>query len=193
MFLRNYDNRLLAQHIFNGHPYGYSSLVTVSISTNVFGDGYCNIKAGDGGIKPVTIVASGTTPVAVNFSKSGLCFGDGNVPVTYNDYRLSGNIVPNNTKEISREISYDAATRKHKITVTLTYTNTGDMDITISEWGIWSQNPQTTNVSGSLSEWKNNANVSLMYREVLDEPIVIKVGTTSTFTLTLEIPIPLHL
>lgn len=196
MFLRNYDNFMLALHLFS--PVStYPGVANSSISSNSssdFGDGYYNIRGTNGSNQSIFVVnaQSGTGYLIppLMLEPSSICLGDGTTEVTYDDYKLSGNVVDNKLVRISREVAYDTETGKWKVTLVATYNNSGDTDITISEWGLWRKN---VNTMGSYNTFNNSEQYcALVFREVLDEPIVIEAGTTATLTFSIDIPMPNH-
>lgn len=181
MFLRNYDNCLIGMHCFNGT---YSS---VGNANDSFGDGAYNQRTSTG-TNAVVYMTSYCNGAIVRFMVTGICLGDGNTAVTYEDYKLSGKVVENKLVHVSTARKYDTETKKWKMTLIATYSNTGDTDITISEWGLWRNNN-----SESVSYYSHsNAACVLVFREVLETPIVIEAGTTATLTFTLDVPMPNH-
>ena len=108
--------------------------------------------------------------------------------VTYDDYRLSGSVVTNKLIKISRSIKYIADTNKWKVTLKCSYNNSSTTsNVTIKEWGLWRGNSNCDSIT-----FGHDSKSILVYREVLDEPIVIEPNTTATLTFTLEIPMPNH-
>lgn len=195
MFLRNYDNAMLA---FNALNVLNSSLYSISMGSNTvtFEDGVCNQKATSGSIFPVYIISS----TGSNYSKYyhnlmcfdivGICLGDGTSAVSYDDFVMSGNVVENKLVEITRTLFFDEATSKWKLTLVATYNNSSDTNITIAEWGLWRSNSSNSSVASSYSN--SSSYCVLIFREVLDEPIVIEAGTTATLTFSIDIPMPNH-
>jgi hypothetical protein len=172
-----------------------STSLSVSNSKTLFGEGYYNQKMSNGGITDIVLnyppgsyYSLFEAPLA--FSTKAICLGTGDADVTYDDYRLSGDVIPNNLVEVSKNITYNATTHKFKRTLVATYTNTSDADITISEWGWWRYNALGSNTEAAYSNASNEA--ALVYRAVLDDPIVIEAGTTATLTFSIDIPMPNH-
>lgn len=192
MFLRNYDNYMVAAHLTDDLA---SSAVTLNNSTTLFGEGYYNQKLANGGIASIVFnYPSGSYSSyfysLLAFSPRAVCLGNGNADVTYDDYRLSGDVVPNKLVTVSKNVTYNATTHKFKRTLVATYTNTTDKDITIKEWGWWRYNATSMNAEAAYSNTSGEA--VLVYRTVLDDPIVIESGTTATLTFSIDIPMPNH-
>lgn len=193
MFLRNYDNYFVAVNlcVYGGNPSYPGAGSSSSSSTSVdYADGAYGQKSTNGANTGVKLSGSITSAMAYTlgplmFDKNGICLGTGTTEVTYDDYRLSGNTLPNKLVEISSDKTYDFQTHRWKATLTASYSNTEAEAITISEWGIWRSN-------GSYSTTFSNSSSTccLVFREVLDEPIVIEAGTTATLTFSVEIPMP---
>lgn len=187
MFLRNYDNCIAGMNLVDNVTISYA---IISNSTGIFADGYYNQRATNGAVASIWYNASSNTHAAMSLSARGICLGDGTTEVSYEDYRLSGNAIPNKLVEVSKNVTYNAATHKFKKTLVATYTNSGNADITISEWGLWRYNSQNGNSDINYSQASDV--VVLVYRAVLDTPIVIEAGTTATLTFSIDIPMPNH-
>ena len=191
MFLRNYDNYMVAVNLADVLT---TSAFSLSNSNTLFGEGYYNQKMANGGISNVIISYPSSyysffhSPLA--FTIKAICLGTGNADVTYDDYKLSGDVVPNKLVEVSRNVTYNATTHKFKRTLVATYTNTGSTDITISEWGWWRYNTNGSNADAAYSN--DSGEAAIVYRAVLDTPIVIEAGTTATLTFSIDIPMPNH-
>lgn len=188
MFLRNYDNYMAAANLTD-------SLTANSGGTNnstaVFGDGYYNQKAASGTITTIYFCdGSAQLHGPITLSTKGICLGTGGAAVSYEDYRLSGDVVPNKLVEVSKSTTYDATTHKFKKTLVATYTNSGSTDITISEWGLWRHNNESGGGTLVFDHASNQA--TLTYRAVLSKPIVIEAGTTATLTFSIDVPMPNH-
>ena len=192
MFLRNYDNYIWLLHCFAA-PVTTS---TLSISTSsYFEDGKSSTKTTSGTIYTNGYIANASSsstymkPPFCLKDVSGICLGDGNTAVTYDDYKLSGNLVTNKLVKVSTSNIWNSDTKKYTQKLVATYTNSGSTDVTISEWGLWRAHT-TTDTSVTYS---NSSNTSVLtFREVLDEPIVIEAGTTATLTFSVDIPMPNH-
>ena len=159
MFLRNFDNYMLALMgvANNGAP--ASSVSTAwnnnfyvhgcfplnnknGRNDNIFGDGYLCFKAATGSIAAITPTyfasstsSGGHTCVIISplvMAKGNLCIGTGDTAVTYEDHKLSGEVVDNSKLVyVSHSIDFDADTKKYKKTITYTWTNATESDITI--------------------------------------------------------------
>lgn len=199
MFLRNYDNMLMLMHFDTSFSdsyavsYAYESRYIGSSSG--WGDGYVSTKRPNGSVLGCAF-GNGSSSCLMSYMASlaecNICLGDGAAEVSYEDYKLSGNVI-NNKKlaRVSVSTVYDSDTRKFRRTATHTYTNSGDSPITISEWGIF--HCFTTKTTGVEVLFSHSASDQiLLYREVLDEPIVIEPGTTATLNFSIEIPMANH-
>lgn len=189
MFLRNYDNYIAAFNCISSLTSRFSG---EALDIN-FGDNYISQKSTSGAVTSYCYFCDGSDYIKppLFMACPGICLGDGNEAVTYDDYKLSGNTITNNLAQVSRKRGYNSETGKHTVTLVATYNNSGDTDITISEWGLWRSNTQ--NYSISTTSFSNSSSTCvLVYREVLDEPIVIEAGTTATLTFSIDIPMPNH-
>ncbi len=185
MFLRNYDNYWAAVHLFST-PQNVSSYG----NTAEFGDGFLNQKTTNGAIERV-MVASGSGVSGhylyppLNWSKAGICLGDGRQPVTYDDFKLSGSVVNVSPLTQHRQTDvYDTETKKRIKTLLFTYYNGTEASISIGEWGLFRGNTPPS----SFAYTNSSADEVLMFREVLPEPIVIIPGETATIQFSIEIP-----
>ena len=206
MFLRNYDNMLVLQHFStemwdtNGPRVVQENTSPQSIGPgNAWGEGYFNVKSSNGGVgglyRGIYNSFKECSVLMTSLNKYSICIGTGNAEVAYDDFMLSGTPLDNTKLSyVSNNWEYDADTHKVKATATYSYTNTSAETITIAEWGLFC-NSYYDGPSGSNSKKpfnNNNAYHILVYREVLDEPIVIEPGTTATLTFSVEIPMPNH-
>ena len=110
---------------------------------------------------------------AGNPSSMVVIFGDGNTPVTLDDYCLAGEHFTTGTVSCSAVLSDDKSTT----TYTYTLTNTGTEAFTVREIGV---------VTYSSSAVYN----SLILREVLESPVTIPANGVGQVTLTLRVNIP---
>lgn len=217
MFLRNYDNYLLTLmgatiEPANGKSVGsstsnfdafysdyYGTVIHCGSSSNGFGtkdnvgDGYISYRTVKGSIAKtrITNLSGGTQAyltVPTILGTTNICLGTGTDEVTYEDYKLSGDIISNSPLKFqsdSYELAFDNVTKKFRKKVTFTYSNTTDSDITISEWGMYG-------LTSSDFAKADYATTVLFFREVLSEPITIAAGTTSTLTFSVDLPMPNH-
>lgn len=197
MFLRNYDNYMtLLQTYGDGYiASGNYTTIVNSGSTTVFADGNLNCKRTDGSVSGIFLLfnnnGSSNQPyfwLPFGLSEKSICLGGGNTTVNYDDYCLSGEIVPNKLVRVSSELTHDADTAKYKKTLVCTYTNSTEADVTIREWGLY----RPTSGVATMPTYGNNANCSLVFREVLPNPIVIAPGTTATLTFEIDVPMANH-
>lgn len=114
-----------------------------------------------------------TSPKTDAYIKNCVAFGDGNVPVTMDDYNLSGDHIRTYTALLNRAMNDDFDTS----TVTYTITNTGTQAFTIREVGVY--------VVSSSSDY-----TALAYREVLPDPLTIEPNGVGQVTLTFNVNIP---
>lgn len=197
MFLRNYDNLLLAHQLCSTELVEKcvsNAYVNIGTSTENKGDGYLNGTTPSGSVVLFSDCFANSSnsdyrfPLLA-FSSASICLGQGNVPVDYDDIKLSGSVVTNNLTQTSNTLTYDESTCSWKRTVVASCANPSSSAITISEWGIF----RLQNTMSASTIYSNaSANCVLLYREVLEEPIVIEAGTTAELTFTLEIPMPNH-
>lgn len=190
MFLRNYDNMLVAHHLENALTRNLSGGGVVGQTGTEFGDGTYNCKTTDGVLRSISIGYEDNPYFFLSFTIPGICLGNGSEPVTYDDYKLSGTLVTNNLTQVSTNVTWDAETKKYRKTLVATYHNSESEDITISEWGLWRIGSYIAN---NAVVYRENSPLSmLVYREVFDEPLIIAAGTTATIKFAFEIPMPNH-
>lgn len=147
-----------------------------------------NIQVADGGsMSPMNIVCdtfsynSAKYPYLGTVVKSysgggGILFGNGNTPVTVDDYKLSGDVISTITATVA--VTWDYTDDGCSGTAVCTLTNTGSSAITIAEVGLF---------AGFTSN--NNMNV-LIERTLLDEPITIPAGGIGKVTYTITFAYP---
>lgn len=198
MWLRNFDNLMLSMLLPNTSYISTTSTSTayeLGTSTSGYGDGYINGMATNGTIVKFDIGAASTSSSAyyypaVVWCDNAICLGTGNTEVSYDDYKLAGtNILTSGRTSRSNTLNYNADTGKWERTITFSYANNSNADITISEWGIWRGNGRA---AGSSSGYTNSEQTILLYREVLAEPITIPVDVTAELTFTVEVPMQNH-
>ena len=187
MFLRNYDNYMAGLNLLESVAV---SGANTNLLSNLFTDGYFNQRAADGSSASIYYNPGASFFPPASLSAKGICLGTGSTEVSYDDFRLSGNVIENKLIEVSKDVTYIASTGKIRKTLVATYTNSSDKNITISEWGLWRVNVSSGGSSVIFDHAKNEA--ALVYRAVLDDPIVIEAGTTATLTFSIDIPMPNH-
>ena len=193
MFLRNYDNFFVAINLcpYSSTKYPGAGDGTSISPTTGYEDGTYVQRSTNGANNAAKFgdyASSFMTYSPIMFIPQGICLGDGTTEVTYDDYQLSGKVIENKLVGISSNKTYDFQTHKWIATLVASYSNTTDTTITISEWGLWRNNS-----SYSITVFSNSSSTCcLVFREVLDEPIVIEPGTTATLTFEVEIPMPNH-
>lgn len=94
----------------------------------------------------------------------GIVFGTGNTPVTFDDYKLSGEVIVGLTGNASFTETSDE--NGYELTATYTLNNSNTFDVTIKEVGI------------SFSAYKSSYKYCgcLLERTVLDIPVTIPAG-----------------
>lgn len=113
--------------------------------------------------------------------KNSVIFGDGDVPVTIDDYKLSGNRITGISSTVNWSLLED--TDGMLISATFTITNNNESEITIKEvgcLGAW---------IGTHTSW-NYASACLIERTVLDSPITIEPGGVGQLTYTIRMNYP---
>lgn len=108
------------------------------------------------------------------YSSGGVLFGDGNTPVTINDYALSGNQITG----ISASVSIEEL--DEKVTATYTITNNNDTAITISEIARNAKSLANSTMSYNF----------LVDRELVSPAITIEPGGVGQIPYTLEYNLP---
>lgn len=112
-------------------------------------------------------------------SGGGVILGTGNTPPTYDDYKLSGDII----STFDYTVATTKTTTENGVQLSATYsiTNTGTEAFTISEIGlIASTYPGSTGASYKL----------LLERTVLDSPVTIEPGAVGQVTYTINVNMP---
>ena len=115
----------------------------------------------------------------INYNTPGVVFGDGDTPVSFDDYKLSGNVVDT----ITGTAAINHAVDDNGITSTglYTLTNTSDTEITIREVGLFSR--VSLSPTGGIKP--------VMYeRTVLDSPVTIPAGGVGQVTYTIRMNYP---
>lgn len=104
---------------------------------------------------------------------SKVAFGDGNTPVTPDDFNLAGNSFT------TYSASYGCSFSEDNTEVTWIYTlnNTGTTEFTVREVGVFTYAYKDTIVA-------------LVYREVLDTPVTIPPNGVGQVTVTFKVNVP---
>lgn len=111
------------------------------------------------------------------FINTNLIVGAGTTPVTPSDYKIETEIVSNLACEaVTAEVDESAGA----ITYRKTLRNSGESEITINEIGLAA--PCTTDM--------NTIYQALIYREVLETPLVLAPGETGTVAITIKHTLP---
>lgn len=118
-----------------------------------------------------------------NTSYGGVVFGTGTTPPTYDDYKLSGDLITGLT--ISKTESTDRSDTDASRTVIYTITNGGASDVTIGEVGllaVGSQSPKETSYGYRYP--------MMVERTVLNSPVTIPAGGIGQVTYTIRMNYP---
>jgi hypothetical protein len=179
MLLRNYDN--------------YSNLISLNRSsygdkigdTSKFGDGYLNVKDINGTVRDVTYYYSLSPFYTWNTGGNGcgtlFCFGSGSTPVDYDDYKLESlykestdySIVSNSITHTTP--TYDEEDNTWENTISQAFTAL--KELTINEIGVY----QKFVYKGS------STTTALIYRKVLDTPIVVPANANVVLSFTSKV------
>lgn len=107
----------------------------------------------------------------------GFLFGTGNILPAFDDYKLSGDIIPTVSID-SNIVTTNVTGAENTYTQRLTIRNTGDEEITIKEVG------RATNTYASATY-----NSILIERTVLDSSLTLAPGESGVIFLTLNLPV----
>lgn len=99
-----------------------------------------------------------------------IVFGDGDTPVTVDDYSISGNAISDISFSSIEGLSTDVGGN-----ILYTFVNRGN-DVTIKEVCIFGSFSYSNNLSYKVALW----------REVLDTPLVVPSGSTFTYTISVN-------
>ena len=121
------------------------------------------------------IISQTSTDLSYSSKRTNIIVGTGTTPVTSSDYKIENEITKNLICD-SISLSYNYA--DGKIYIKKTMTNTGSETITINEIGMTANNCSYDNCQ------------FLVYREVLETPIVVAPGETFTVTITHHFTMP---
>lgn len=195
MLLRNYDNINVAYKFMNANPEGTTQYV-VATDTTDFADGHINIKSLDNviygiyarsdsnySVYPLTVWGEDTIDTtSLSMGYSYFMLGDGTTPVTYDDYKLDklipkSIIAPLKSTIRTSSLAYDSSDNSFSRTFRQTFI--AYSDITVKEIGV----KHCTYASNSTS---TNINPTLVYREILDQPVDVPQGATFVVNLTIK-------
>lgn len=220
MWLRNWDNYILALTGVRAtgkintdqtyEAYGVSVLNGgLGSSSEDFSDGNVSFKKPTGSISSASVLTSYTSyssggysvafsAAAPTMGSCNFCFGDGDTPATYEDFKLSGNVVAAGAaiRVLSKKRTWDANSKKFVMTATVAVTNNGSEAATVKEWGLCQYsgsaklNEAAYLTGGTYSN--TSTSVILMFREVLETPVTIEAGGTATFEVSIDFPMPNH-
>lgn len=95
------------------------------------------------------------------------CFGDGDIPPTADDYKLSGEFLNENFTGSTGRSGGTAGT-----VYTCRLTNTSEAPVTIKELG--------------LAMYRTRCECVLLTRDVLEEPVIIPVGGVTAFEISID-------
>lgn len=128
---------------------------------------------------------SATSPLGIYNNDPGTAtainairLGTGNTAPTAADYALEANAAVSYLSVLSGTPTFDAATGTMTRTITLSVQNQSAENITIQEWGIFGS-------VRTLSYGSNLRGIALLYREVLDTPVLLSPTQAATLTLTM--------
>ena len=194
MLLRNYDN-ILAMHSL---PAGTGLSTNTDQST--FGDGHLNVKDLSGNIKQFYIEGStwgnpwlpfqnmvhssgsNIIPSDTYDGTSRIIAGSGSTEVTYDDFRLESAFSNTQVNNATTGITYsalvyneDANTWERTITITIIALQ----DLVVNEIGIRQGAKIKAGTGGTYQ--------TLVWREVLDEPVPVPADGTFKVSLTISI------
>lgn len=221
MWLRNWDNFILALTGVRAtgrintdqtyEAYGVSILSGgLGSSSEDFSDGNVSFKKPTGSISGASAMTSykyygNSTSYSSAYSTSAptmgscnFCFGDGDTPATYEDFKLSGNVIAAGAaiRVLSKKKTWDAISKKFVMTATVAVTNNGSEAATVKEWGLcqYSGSVQLNEAAYLTGCTYSNTSTSviLMFREVLETPVIIEAGGTATFEVSIDFPMPNH-
>lgn len=172
MLLKNFYIAL-ASHVFLQDD-------TAKMSKNIFGtniatsSSYCEDNLCIG----TTSNASYCPSLYTANTYSGVVFGTGTAPVTFDDYTLSGTEITSYT--YSRTVTKSVDELGMSITGLYTITNTSNESFTIGEVGL------RCTYNGS----SGSSNIIMIERTVLESPVTIPAGGVGQVTYTIRMNYP---
>ncbi len=182
MNLRNYDNVMAAKQLF---AY-YKECISTGEHTN-FADGHLTIKNTGANIFRIYNGTDYTEYMRQPFYydstyvNEGLICGSGDSAVAYDDYKLSVPFTDDDCSHVSfalSETTYDEATNTFKRTLKRIFA--AKKDLVIKEIGFVTKVPGASSQTAS----KGSDQSCLMYRKVLDEPIIVQANSNFELTFT---------
>lgn len=207
MFLRNFDNVMV---LLAGANFNTTSTSSVSQSqggttisgTTVFDDNYINVKTTSGSIVTPYLWPGSYLQAPCRAVAQGICIGNGNTAVTYNDFKLSGDCLNSRFTLQAQSCTRSWVNGELTQNVTLTLYNNTDSTQTISEWGLWGAQPSGSTSSSSTYYWTSSTSVGyysnsssyaiLYYREVLNTAVEVPSHGTAVVTFSVKYPMPNH-
>jgi hypothetical protein len=183
MLLRNYDNAMICQgmvvtrgtseFLVSDGEFGDGSLVIRNVYNNS-NNKICNNSYWVH--QPLSTFDNAGQTDSFSRGCSNLVIGDGNTPVTYDDFKLESMI--SGAKVIFASHSFDYQYNEENNTLTSNYKKvfTATENITIKEIGVYSSVPFGTTESKFIP--------ILTYREVLETPIEVAAGSNVVVTFT---------
>lgn len=190
MFTRNYDNIMA----FNKLPIFGSGRKTSP--SEQFEDGSLALKTTSGSIKtyvysssdfhqfhPFSYILNVEVGATASTGYTYLVIGSGDAPESYDDYCLSHpcvktDILRSALSYTESDITYNAITKKFNRSFTQSFTALND--VTIREYGFI--NVAQTNTNASTTSYSQ----LLIFRKVLDTPVVVERGQTVEFTFQIS-------
>lgn len=124
----------------------------------------------------------GPSNVSFSNTSSGIRVGSGSTPASVNDYELESMI----TSGISGSVSFDSSRQidgsgNYQSVYLVSITNTGSVDVVVSEIGYAINAYGATNNGGSRQEIK-----ILIDRTLLNTPVTIAPGESAVITYTMK-------
>ena len=122
--------------------------------------------------------------ISTSNNTSGIQFGTGTTPPTFDDYKLSGSIIAGLTGTLTKDCVNDED-GNFVITISATLTNTNSTDVTIGEIGY------SRSFTGRGTTGNSNAYAYILIdRTVLDTPVTIPAGGIGQVTYTIRMNYP---
>lgn len=171
--------------IYAGTPLSPNNPVIPRIAHNdTIGNCVIPLKNYAGDTKYGLIAAySVSTDLISSGTGAGFVVGSGSTPATENDYKLD-NLISGLTGSVSSSTVYDSETFSYAKQIDITLSNTTQNDITVSEVG------RLVTVRTAATRGSNYSDTEpiLIFRSVLDTPIVVPAGEASVLRLLFKYP-----